>query len=58
MTTVRWVDHLLKNLTRWLGMARRKQCPFGGSGEVQDMQQHDDPSFTIERRPSREVPRP
>ena len=57
MTTVHWVDHLLKNLTSWLGMARRKQCPFRGSGEMQDMQQHDGSSVTIERRPSREVPR-
>lgn len=56
MTVFHCIKRLLRNLTSWLGMARRKQCSVGGSSEMQDMQQHDVPTIAIERRPTRKVP--
>lgn len=32
------IERLLKNLTSWLGMARRKRCSLGGTGEMQGLQ--------------------
>ena len=56
MTACHCIERLLKSLTSWLGMARREQCSLGGPSEMQGMQQHDDSTTTIERRPTREVP--